>query len=124
MTDTKSILIELETSLFSPQVRASIPKLDELIAEDFTEIGASGIRFDKKHVLERLPFESPPQIVAMDFELRLLAPDCAQLLYRSVMERGEGEEPIFSHRCSLWRLEDSNWKMTFHQGTRCAEFEI
>ncbi len=122
--DIKLTLIALETALFTPDVRTSAAELDKLIADDFIEIGASGIQFDKCHVLERLPLETPPRIHAQDFELRWLAPNCAQLLYRAVMVRSEEKAPKFSLRSSIWVLNDDQWQMNYHQGTGCEAFAI
>ena len=117
MQDIESIIIKLETSLFCPEVRTSATKLDRLLASNFTEVGASGIRFDKKHVLERLPSEIPPKIIATDFELRKIAPNCVQLLYRAEMVKGGDSKPNYSLRCSIWELKNNRWQMSYHQGT-------
>lgn len=123
MQDIESIIIKLETSLFSPEVRCSAANLDKLLALNFTEIGASGTRFDKQHVLERLPSEIPPKIIATDFELRKLAPNCVQLLYRAEMLRGGDSKPTYSLRCSIWELKNNHWQMSYHQGTMDAAYQ-
>jgi len=51
----KKVLIELEKELHSVEARASLARLDQLISDDFREIGASGKYFGKSEVLERLP---------------------------------------------------------------------
>ena len=124
MNNLKITIVKLETSLFSANTRTSFDRLNKLIADDFIEVGASGIRFDKQHVLERLPTETPPEIEAGDFELRVLAENCVQLLYRSVMKKSDGLFPIYSHRCSIWQCNKGQWQMTFHQGTKCDAFEL
>jgi hypothetical protein len=43
MENLKEIIYNLETSLLTPEVRMSVEKLDELIAEDFIEYGSSGL---------------------------------------------------------------------------------
>ncbi|WP_259399608.1 hypothetical protein [Pseudoalteromonas sp. SR41-4] len=45
MENLKAKLIELEEHLFKAETRASYGELDELIADEFTEIGGSGVRF-------------------------------------------------------------------------------
>ena len=122
MKDLKLKLIRLEEHLFKAEVRASYNELDKLIAEDFTEIGASGIRFDKKQALAQLPDEQPPRIKATNFELRILAPNCAQLIYKAVMIRHGETTPLFSMRTSIWSLNNGKWQMCFHQGTLCEAF--
>jgi len=124
MGNLKQKLIQLEEYLFNPKVRASYRELNNLIADDFTEIGASGIRFDKKQALERLPHEHAPRIKAGDFELRILSPTCAQLLYKAIMIKHEETTPIYSLRSSIWSLNNGQWQMSFHQGTPCETFEL
>ncbi|MEI8606190.1 hypothetical protein [Pseudoalteromonas sp. B160] len=48
MENLKAKLIELEEHLFKAETRASYGELDELIADEFTEIGGSGVRFGKR----------------------------------------------------------------------------
>jgi len=119
----KTKLIELEEHLFKAATRASYGELDGLIADDFTEIAGSGVRFGKKEALERLPAELPPQITASDYELRHLAPNCAQLLYKAVMVKSGETTASYSLRCSIWSLNHGRWQMVFHQGTLCKAFE-
>ena len=123
MENLKAKLIELEEHLFKAETRASYGELDELIADEFTEIGGSGVRFGEKEALERLPSELPPKISASEYELRHLAPNCAQLLYKAVMVKGGESTAIYSLRCSIWSLINGRWQMIFHQGTLCKAFE-
>lgn len=126
MTDLQelsALIVSLEKALFSQEVRLSPEKLDQLIADDFQEIGASGYRFGKKEVLERLPLEVPPKISASQFELKQLAPNCVQLLYRSKMSKHGDHAAHYSQRCSLWQKKGEQWQMVFHQGTPCGNFE-
>ncbi len=123
MENLKSILIELEERLFRADVRSSSSELDQLISDDFIEIGASGLRFGKANVLERLPTEVAPEITARDYELRMLGLDCAQLLYKAEVFKIEQLSPVYSHRCSIWRRgAGGQWQMIYHQGTTCAPF--
>ncbi len=123
MENLKSILIELEERLFRADVRSSSSELEQLISDDFIEIGASGLRFGKANVLERLPTEVAPEITARDYELRILGLDCAQLLYKAEVFKIEQLSPVYSHRCSIWRRGASGqWQMIYHQGTTCAPF--
>lgn len=123
MENLKAKLIELEERLFKAETRASYGELDELMADEFTEIGGSGVRFGKKEALERLPAELPPKISASEYELRHLAPNCAQLLYKAVMVKGGETTAIYSLRCSIWSLINGRWQMIFHQGTLCKPFK-
>ncbi len=123
MEDLKQILIGLEERLFQPDVRSSSSELAQLISDDFIEIGASGLRFGKANVLERLPTEIAPEITASNYELRMFSLDSAQLLYKAKMSKIDHPSPIYSHRCSIWRRSASGqWQMIYHQGTTCAPF--
>ena len=113
-------LFALEQRLFEPDVRASRPELERLIADDFLEFAATGASFGKSEALSRLPQEDPPQIEAWGFELRRLTDDAAQVVYRARLERPGDARPRFSLRSSLWRHSDDGWQMVFHQGTPCA----
>ncbi len=119
--DLKTILIELEERLFEPDVRSSFTELTELISDDFIQVNASGLRFGKVNVLERLPTEIASEITARDYELRMLGLDCAQLLYKAEVLKNEQLSPTYSHRCSIWRRSSSGqWQMIYHQGTTCT----
>jgi hypothetical protein len=114
-----SKIIQLEQRLFQPDVRASYVELDKLIADEFIEIAASGAQFGKKEALSRLPSEFAPKINAHDFELRLLAPNCVQLLYKATMIKQGETKVISSLRCSIWSEINGQWQMVYHQGTLC-----
>lgn len=122
LTGLKQQLIELELYLFKSEVRASAEELTVLIHDDFLEFGGSGIRFGKEEVLRRLPLSKCPEFCATDFELRMLAPDTAQLLYRTSMMNPNEFITRYSLRSSLWKRDGANWQMIFHQGTPCEAF--
>ncbi|MFC4653893.1 DUF4440 domain-containing protein [Rheinheimera marina] len=115
-------LVELEQQLFQPETRACPERLAALIADDFEEINAAGQRYGKEPVLQRLPGEQAPKIQAGNYQLRLLGPDHAQLLYLAIVTRA-GAEPAYSQRCSIWRRQQQHWQMIYHQGTNCAAFD-
>ena len=104
------MLVELEVSLHTSEVRNSREKLDSLLSDDFMEIGASGATYRKEQVINSLLKEAPSEIHAKDFEFRKLSNDLSQLIYRSESTRR-------AIRSSIWRLEDGQWRMLFHQGT-------
>ena len=69
----KDKLIEHELSLHRNEVRSSREKLNNLLAGEFREIGASGAYFGKQEVLTSLHEEDGFKIEAGDFEYRRLA---------------------------------------------------
>ena len=122
MNDLRDHLIALERRLLEPEVRASRAELDRLLADDFLEFGASGVRFGKAEALARLPHEQPPEFTNQDFELRQLAADVALLTYRATLRRPGDPDPRYSLRSSLWKKNGEQWQMVFHQGTGCEAF--
>lgn len=55
------MLISLERELLDPAVRENPQRLAQLLDDDFYEISANGLMFNKSHVLSRLPREKVPQ---------------------------------------------------------------
>ena len=117
-------LIELEQLLVQPATRLSAKLLNQYLADDFYEIGATGRCFGKADVLERLPTETPPVITQQDFTCKVLADGLAQLTYRATIQRVESDSPSYSVRSSIYRLNGDNWQMIFHQGTACEPFDV
>lgn len=110
-------LIALELQLHQPETRRNKAQLNLLIANRFEEIAASGVRFGKAHVLQRLPEEQAPWVEAFDFEVRLLSKDLAQVLYKAKLRKAGEMQSKLSMRSSLWQLNSLGWQMVFHQGT-------
>ena len=115
--ETNELLITLEKELHGAEARTSRTRLDELISDDFREIGASGKYFGKSEVLEMLPSEEPPEIHSSDYEVFYLAPEIAQVVYQSYRLDDNGSPARKTRRSSIWRKSGEMWKMIFHQGT-------
>lgn len=122
MEKLRSEIITLEEDLFRSSTRASKAKLQQLIADDFVEIAAAGHQFGKPEVLSRLPTENAPEITADNYEVRILASHCVQLLYRAKVKKIGDAEFSYSKRCSIWSLNAGRWQMCYHQGTPCQPF--
>ena len=110
-------LIAQELQLQQPETRRNKSLLNLLLANGFEEIAASGVRFGKAHVLQRLPEEQAPSVEAFDFEVRLLSHDLAQVLYKAKLRKAGEMQTKLSMRSSLWQLNSLGWQMVFHQGT-------
>lgn len=99
-----SELRALEELHQGPRVRASASELAALLADDFSEFGASGRCYDKRAVLEMLPLEAPRGAFRIeDFRVRSLGDRCA-LATGSVLR-------------AIWERSPSGWRLVFHQGT-------
>ncbi|MEV6591756.1 DUF4440 domain-containing protein [Streptomyces acidicola] len=100
--------------LLDPEVRASPARVLELLDTEFTEIGASGRRWDVESILTvtsggSVSPESPVKV--SEVSGAVLAPGIVHLTYFADTE-GRGVR-----RSSLWRLTETGWRMYFHQGT-------
>ncbi|MEV5642616.1 DUF4440 domain-containing protein [Streptomyces flaveolus] len=106
--------VEGELRLLDPEVRASPARVLELLDPEFTEIGASGRRWDAESILTvtsggSVSPESPAEVSEMSGVV--LAPGVVHLTY---FADHQGRRVW---RSSLWRLTESGWRMYFHQGT-------
>jgi len=109
--------IDGEMRLLDPEVRASPDRVLELLDPDWTEIGASGRRWDVTSVLTvmssgSVSVESPVKVSEMSGVV--LAPGVVHLTY---FADNQGRR---AWRSSLWRLTATGWRMYFHQGTLTA----
>jgi RimJ/RimL family protein N-acetyltransferase len=105
-------LIEaLEQSLLDPYVRQSTEQLNKLIADDFLEFGSSGKVYNKQDCIK--PDEYLRKFVVSDFKIKELSKDVTLATYKTT------EDGIASLRSSIWQRYGDEWKMIFHQGTKC-----
>lgn len=113
-TDTiQQHLQELELCLLQPNVRKST-RVEELLAEEFIEIGSSGNAHTRQEIISALQAEPTTQWTATQFKIRLLAPTIALVTFRA---HRHSEPPVHSLRSSIWRETNGQWQMYFHQGT-------
>jgi hypothetical protein len=111
-------LRELEPIFHRPQY-LDPRALEQLVAEDFWEIGASGRRYSRQYVLKTLSARAAKGMTddweTSDFHCRALAPDVYLLTYTLL----QGER--LTRRATLWQRAPSGWKILFHQGTVVEE---
>jgi hypothetical protein len=101
-----------------PEFGNSRADFERMTAADFWEIGASGQRYSRDHVLDVLERRTPDPAEAAwktrDFHCRELGPDTCLLTY--TLEQGER----VSRRSTIWRRSGGEWQIVFHQGTLVA----
>ena len=107
----------LEESLLDPVVRASVQKLDLLLADDFMEFGSSGHTYNKQQEIEALPWQPDQHWAIRDFCLQPLAPGVVLVTYRVIRHANQPDKATHSLRSSIWRCEEGRWRIFFHQGT-------
>ena len=101
-----------------PEFGSTRVDYERMAAADFWEIGASGQRYSRAHVLDVLEHRTPDPAehtwITRDFHCRELGPDTYLLTY--TLEQGER----VSRRSTIWRRHGSGWQIVFHQGTLVA----
>jgi hypothetical protein len=102
----------LEQQLLDPAMRADAAFLEQILADDFQEIGQSGRRYDKPTAMSELAvapgFDGPRTI--LDFEAREVQEGLVLAIY-VIAETA-------TQRSSLWRKRGGMWQLVFHQATR------
>ncbi|MDT0386353.1 MULTISPECIES: nuclear transport factor 2 family protein [Streptomyces] len=116
-TDEVSQAIEAELRLIDPHVRAARSLAADLLDPEFVEVGASGRRWTREHLLAALPdmagsSEEGPRYRPSDITGVALAPGLVHLTYETVLDGRR------ARRSSLWRRQgDGGWRMYYHQAT-------
>lgn len=104
-----------ERELLTPTCRANAARLNELLAEDFVEFGATGRVWDRRGMLAALTndtnADTDATIADADMSGRVLADGLVLLTYRSSTAQRS------ALRSSLWRRDADGWRVFFHQGT-------
>ena len=115
--DLHALLLKLEGALHQREVRASAAQLEELLDDDFRELGVSGTEWTRPAIIEALRDETFSERTISDFRVQRMAPDIALATYRAHRAAIPGRPEADSLRSSLWRLRRGRWRMIFHQGT-------
>ncbi|MXG88935.1 DUF4440 domain-containing protein [Nocardioides flavescens] len=108
-------VLRLERELQSRACRTDPVRADELLADDFLEVGASGRRWDRASALGLLREEAAAhdagEIEVLDLEGRAIAPGVVLVSWDS---HRAGRR---ARRTSLWCWRDGRWQQVHHQGT-------
>lgn len=115
-TNIQAHIIKLEKELLDFGTRKSSERLNELLAEDFVEFGSSGNIYKKIYILEHLPNESERSFDISNIEVCELGYDHAFITYK-IQEKNTA-----SLRSSIWRKNEGDWQIIFHQGTLTSNF--
>ncbi len=106
---------ELELALLDPEVRGTPGEMEQLLHDEFIELGSSGNLYGRAEMLSMINGEESAKVVIRDFETHKVGPDSVLVTYRSIGQGGNE-----ARRSSLWVRDDGRWKIRFHQGTRIA----
>ena len=110
-TSLKEQLKRLEESHTGLAVRQSIEKLDEILADDFFEIGSSGYMYNKQECLETGVVLT--EMSLYNYEIYPLASDVVLSTY-FIVDKTRNRN---TYRSSIWKFIDGRWQLYFHQGT-------
>jgi len=113
-------LQRLEERLLHADVRRDRSALEQLLAADFMEIGASGRCYDRAAVIDALAGETTPTYRVSDYQVRWLGSEHALATYRVIAREADGSART-SLRSSVWQLTSEGWALLFHQGTAAAQ---
>lgn len=118
MKNLKEHILQLEKDLLKPEVRRSVERIRELVADDFTEFCSSGFiyHYDKGDTWgtgdgQALNWE------IRDFDIKELSLECVLVTYKVIKHDEIDENKKYTLRSSVWKSFGGKWKMIFHQGT-------
>ncbi|MCL5028577.1 MAG: DUF4440 domain-containing protein [Bacteroidetes bacterium] len=110
-------ILQLEEKLLQPDIRKSSNEIEQLLADDFMEIGCSGRNYNRQQVIEALQNESTAKMTISDFEIMNLAETVVLATFRETKFNAVNRIENESLRSSIWKMFGDKWKMIFHQGT-------
>jgi hypothetical protein len=99
-----------------PEFGTSRADFEQMIVDDFWEIGASGRRYDRDYVLDTLEQRHSAPVeedwVVEGCECRPLSDDVFLFTY-GLIEHGSRR----TRRSTIWTRADGQWRIIYHQGT-------
>ena len=119
--EVEELILALEERLLNPKVRCSKKKLEELLDEEFIEFCSSGniYIYNKEKVIDTQINLEVVNWRILDFKIKWISKECILATYRLVKDSTETKE--YSLRSSIWKKQNNQWKMIFHQGTKTNE---
>lgn len=109
--DDYEIIKNLELELVNPITRRNTDRLNELLSDDFEEVGSSGRIYSKRDILDILPVSSDVNYELNDFRFINLSGDCILVKYKA------NTLGVGSYRTSVWVRAVNSWQMLHHQST-------
>jgi len=115
MDTPMATVLDLERELQSAATRADEARLRQLLAPDFTEVGASGRVWDRETVLDLLREQSDdedaPPIEVHVLRGQVIAPGVIRVSWDSSTGGRR------ARRTSIWCEREDGWQLVHHQGT-------
>jgi len=108
MSETFEQIKALELLLLDPKTRKSPNRLDDLICDEFIELGQSGTLYDKADIISALNDDPYTNAVFSDFDIQTLSPNLMLVNYIS-----RNKTTIKRH--SLWEKQAGKWRILYHE---------
>jgi hypothetical protein len=109
MSDRFEHIKYLELSLLNPEVRTVPEKLDQILSDDFIEIGQSGRLYNKRDIIDELEKAPPSTAIFFDFDIRALSDVLILATYKSTNATRTVQ------RYSLWEKTSGDWRILYHE---------
>jgi len=109
-------ILEAEKSLFKYEFMSDITYLNEIIDDEYIEIGKSGKKFNKKDVIKDLSIlKKDRKIIIYNFTCDKIEENIYLIHYITQSNNDN------IYRTSIWRKEDDKIKIIFHQASLYKE---
>jgi len=114
-------LIAREPIFHRPELGTSREDFEDMTEPEFWEVGASGRRYSRKHVLDtlekRYSVAHDDKWETRDFHCLEIAPNNYLLAYTLF----QGDR--VTRRATIWRRYGDRWRIVYHQGTIVEDAE-
>jgi hypothetical protein len=113
-------LKQLEPIFHHPELGTTQADFENMMADEFWEVGASGRYYSRQYVLDELEkrrsYPVEDVLETKEFHCMEIAPNNYLLTYTLI------QSSRITRRSSIWRRTDRGWKILYHQGTIVQEF--
>lgn len=113
----ENLILGYEKDFFDVEFCKNKNNLEYRLAKGFIEFGSSGRINDRDSIIYYLSnLTDNREIDILDFKLSVLSDTIIMANYRSLIK----ENNSYALRTSIWKKEEDQWKIYFHQGTPMA----
>ena len=117
--DIAECIQQLELKLLQHDWTENPESIDQLLSADFEEIDTNGIVHSRNDVIQWLLHKDKAiRWSLVNFRIKLLTHDCVLAIYTASKHHDPAYIRNESIRSSIWRYQDQQWKMTFHQASK------
>lgn len=110
---------QMELTLLHTDMQANPSLPEELLSEEFEEIGSDGRINSRQAVVEWLMNKDNQLKWSLeDFRVKTLSNDLVMAIYRTKARNEAAKVHQGSIRSSIWRRRGDSWEMVFHQATK------